>query len=61
MRDFYDILLQIYSDSLEKDVLSKALVATSFQRGTSDILHEADRILDEIERDQSLKKMWKMY
>lgn len=59
MRDFYDIfiLLQIHGDSLDEGVLSKALSATSAKRGTSEILQETDAILDEVERDQNLKKL----
>ena len=41
--------------------MSKALAATALKRGTSKILEETDTILDEIECNQTLEKMWRMY
>ncbi|MGN0513052.1 MAG: nucleotidyl transferase AbiEii/AbiGii toxin family protein [Lachnospiraceae bacterium] len=63
MRDFYDvyILFQIYGDKLDIVILSKALSATAAKRETLEILKETGEIMDEIQYNQNLEKLWKMY
>ena len=49
MRDFYDIfiLLKMHSDSLDKELLAKALASTAENRGTSGSFADGRVIIDE--------------
>ncbi|HUW63369.1 MAG TPA: nucleotidyl transferase AbiEii/AbiGii toxin family protein [Spirochaetia bacterium] len=63
MRDFYDmfILLKMHGSSLDKELLSKALVSTAENRGTSDSLTEGQTIINEISKDVSMQSLWESY
>ena len=63
MRDFYDIhvLQEIYGDSLDGEVLYKALQATAHKRGTERYLKDTKEVLDEVEQDTTMQKLWKSY
>lgn len=63
MRDFYDvhILFKLYEDTLDKKVLSEALIATAEKRGTEYHLREAQEIFDEVQNDSGMQKLWKAY
>ena len=53
MRDFYDIhiLLRLYGNTLDTNVLGEALQATARKRGTEYHLKDAQEILDEVWND----------
>lgn len=63
MRDFYDIyiLLQLYGNTLNTNVLGEALQATAKKRGTEYHLKDAQTIFDEIQNDSNMQKLWKSY
>ncbi|MHB1653330.1 MAG: nucleotidyl transferase AbiEii/AbiGii toxin family protein [Desulfitobacteriaceae bacterium] len=63
MRDFYDIFIlqKLYSDSLNKELLAKALVAIAENRGTSANLADGRVIIDEVSKDIPTQGLWKSY
>ena len=63
MRDFYDIyvLQQIHAGNIDEAVLCNALAATSKKRGTQGILKNASAILDDVEKDPAMERLWKNY
>ena len=63
MRDFYDIrmLLGIYEQEIDKEVLKKAFEATCRKRGTLQLRADARQILATIESDPQLHMLWKTY
>ena len=63
MRDFYDIyiLLQLYGNTLNIKVLGEALQATAEKRKTEYHLKNAQEILDEVQNDFNMEKLWKVY
>lgn len=63
MRDFYDIyiLQQIYGDSISSAVLFDALNATSGKRESLEFLEDAADILNEVEENPIMEKLWLSY
>lgn len=63
MRDFYDIyiLCELYGTEIDRLVLKKALQATALNRQTEDHLKDTDVIIDEIERNATMQKLWFSY
>ena len=63
MRDFYDIyiLLQLYGNTLNTNVLREALWATAKKRETEYHLKDAQVIFDEVQSDYNMQKLWKSY
>ena len=63
MRDFYDIhiLLKLYGNTLNTNVLEEALQATAKKRGTDYHLKDAQEIFDEVQHDSNMQKLWKSY
>ena len=63
MRDFYDIhiLLKLYGNTLNTNVLEEALQATAKKRGTDYHLKDAQEIFDEVQNDSNMQKLWKSY
>ena len=63
MRDFYDIyiLLLMYSDSIEKELLSHAVLSTSQSRGTDHLLRDGQAVLNEVAADETMQKLWSSY
>lgn len=63
MRDFYDIhiLCQLHGKSLDATVLHDALEATAEKRGTKQYLKDAAEVLDEVESDATILKLWQAY
>lgn len=60
MRDFYDIyiLSELYGAKIDRLVLTQALHATALNRQTEGHLKDTDAIIDEIERNATMKKLW---
>ena len=63
MRDFYDIyiLLRLYGNVMDKNVLAEALQATARKRGTGYHLKDAWEIFDEVQGDHVMQKLWMSY
>jgi len=63
MRDFYDIyiLQKMHSEILDKELLAKALVSTSINRGTYGVLAEGQTIINEVSKDIFMQKLWENY
>lgn len=63
MRDFYDIfiLLKMHWDSLDKELLAKALVSTAENRGTSGSLADGRVIVGEVLKDIPMQGLWESY
>lgn len=63
MRDFYDIhiLLKLYGNTLEAQVLGEALQATAKKRETERYLSDAADIFNEVQNDSSMQKLWNAY
>ena len=63
MRDFYDIhiLLKLYGNTLDANVLGEALQATAKKRGTEKYMSNAEEVFDEILNDSNMLKLWTSY
>lgn len=63
MRDFYDIhiLKQLHGESLSASVLRDALAATATKRGTLEQMKDAVSVLDEVEENPVMAKLWQSY
>lgn len=63
MRDFYDIhmLLGIYEDDIDVDVLKDAYRATAEKRQTNTILNSAQRILQDVGDSPEVLTHWERY
>lgn len=63
MRDFYDVrvLLSIFGDKIDNEVLKKAFEATCKNRGTENLYADAMKILAVIFGDNHLHALWKEY
>ena len=63
MRDFYDIhiLLKLYGNTLDANVLGKAFQATAKKRGTEKYMSNAVEVFDEIQNDSNMLKLWISY
>ena len=63
MRDFYDIhiLLKLYGNTLDANVLGEALQATAKKRGTEKYMSNAVEVFDEIQNDSNMLKLWISY
>lgn len=63
MRDFYDIhiLLKLYGNTLDANVLGEALQATVKKRETDKHLSNAVEVFDEVQNDSNMQKLWTSY
>ena len=63
MRDFYDIrmLLSVYENTINKDILKDAFAVTCKKRETEYILEQAEEILNNITSDEQLQRLWNSY
>lgn len=63
MRDFYDIrmLLSIYEEEIDENVLKDAFEATCKKRETENLKVEGSQIIIAIEDDVQLHNLWKSY
>ena len=63
MRDFYDIYIldQIHGNTLNRQTLYDALLATAKKRGTERHLTEAVGVLNEVESSPVMQKLWESY
>lgn len=63
MRDFYDIhiLLKLYGNTLDANVLDEALRATAKKRETEKYLSNAVELFEEVQNDSNMLKLWNAY
>jgi len=63
MRDFYDIyiLLKVQGHNIDKDILSKATIATAEKRGSKSILLDGELVLKEVFESEILGNEWIRY
>lgn len=63
MRDFYDlhILYQLYSSTIDFNVLTKALMATADKRGSAALMENADQIVSVVHTDAVMQVLWENY
>uniref|UniRef100_UPI0040571589 nucleotidyl transferase AbiEii/AbiGii toxin family protein n=1 Tax=Agathobacter sp. TaxID=2021311 RepID=UPI0040571589 len=63
MRDFYDIyiLQKLYGNMMQANVLDEALRATAKKRETEKYLSNAVEILEEVQNDSNMLKLWTAY
>lgn len=63
MRDFYDIhvLMSIYKDDIDKDILKKSFFRTCSNRKTFYVMESGNLIIDKIVREKYLKNLWVLY
>ncbi len=61
MRDFYDIYVLSEKPEINNAVLHKAFLATSKKRETTEMILKFDKVLEEVERDATMKEMWNKY
>ena len=63
MRDFYDIhiLFKLYGNTLDEKVLGEALRATAKKRETEHYMNDIVEIIDEVQMDFGMQKLWTSY
>ena len=63
MRDFYDIhiLLKLYGNTLDAQVLREALQVIAMKRGTERYLSDVVAIFNEVQNDPNMQKLWNAY
>jgi len=63
MRDFYDIhiLLKLYGNTFDEKVLGEALRATAKKRETEHYMNDIVEIIDEVQMDSGMQKLWTSY
>lgn len=62
LRDYYDLyILQNTGKEIDTEVLAKALKITCIKRNSEAVLGEYKVILDEIEADETMQKLWINY
>lgn len=63
MRDYYDIsmLLSLYKDEIDANVLKQAFKATCKKRDTLNLKENADAIIEAISGDEQLRRLWTNY
>lgn len=61
MRDFYDlyILSKVQGDTIDHTVLAQALIATSENRGSNDLLLDGELIIKEVFESDVMRGHWK--
>lgn len=61
MRDFYDIHVLPWSDTMDVAVFNEAFMATSKKRETTEMIPRLDDILSEIRNEPIMREMWDKY
>ena len=63
MRDFYDIyiLSVMFWKSINSNLLTEALHATSCQRGTLRMMTNAEKVLLDLQKNKNIQKLWAKY
>ena len=63
MKDYYDIYLfiNLKLDSINKNILRKAIINTARNRGTLDYIDNSSKYIELISNDENLKLLWNNY
>lgn len=63
MRDFYDVytLLLAKKEQIDTNILQMAFEATCRKRASLNLLEQGEIIIERIEKDEPLKKLWEEY
>ena len=61
LRDFYDIHILTQQQPFDTAVLRNAFRATSKQRNTEHLIPEFTKIIDEVEADDTMQRLWENY
>lgn len=61
LRDFYDIHILTQQQPFDTAVLRNAFRATSKQRKTEHLIPEFTKIIDEVETDDTMQRLWENY
>ena len=61
MRDFYDIHLLLKSQKINGNMLALAVERTAKKRGSLGFLENAESVLQEVESNIEMKKLWNIY
>ncbi len=61
MRDFYDIHLLLKLQNINSEILATALEKTAMQRGSLKLLENAEIVLNSLENDDNINKLWEEY
>lgn len=63
MRDFYDIYILnlLYGNTIDYELLKKAINATAEKRNSLSLIPKAEEVLEEISQDSGIKKLWTSY
>ena len=63
MKDYYDLYMFVHLkwNDINKDALRKAIINTSKTRETLDYIDNANKYIELISDDSSLKSLWKSY
>lgn len=63
MRDFYDIyiLLKVQGHNIDSETLVEAIAATTKRRGSTEVLADGEKILEEVFLNDILFNHWKRY
>ena len=62
LRDFYDIyILQNIGTPIDISTLSSAIISTCRKRDSTYVIPEYEHILEKVETNQSMQKLWKNY
>jgi predicted nucleotidyltransferase component of viral defense system len=62
-RDYYDIyiLAKLQSSNIDTEVLKVALDATAKKRGSTNVIKDYRRIMENVEKSEVMQKQWKNY
>lgn len=63
MRDFYDvhILLELYRQEINQEILSSALNATARKRGSESLMERAEKVLTDLHDSKAMGELWSNY
>ena len=61
MRDFYDIYILTVTKKFDNNVFKTAFERTTIARGTNVLVGNAKKIIDTVERNEEILKLWKRY
>lgn len=63
MRDFYDLhmLYQLYGNTLNKEVLTQAFMATAEKRGSAFLIPKAEEVMYKVYNSVEMQKLWDNY
>jgi predicted nucleotidyltransferase component of viral defense system len=61
LRDFYDVYIMIKKQKINKKLFTRALQATSQNRGSMGVWKDKENIMSLIQEDKTMLQRWKLY